>query len=157
MRATVDSTTTKTHPDEEYVATANLAAKPVETPQLKQRPVERKMVLSSAKYNRLVKCGKIVDRMSDFTKKQINLSSSFAKQILGTALAHTGISLYNAEIFTAAVLRAFFQDIAFIKPNLNTSITKSCTPSRASFSEYIDYTAASKLAWLIAKHPRELL
>jgi len=116
--------TTKTHPDEEYVATANLAAKPVETPQLKQRPVE---------------------------------PSSFAKQILGTALAHTGISLYNAEIFTAAVLRAFFQDIAFIKPNLNTSITKSCTPSRASFSEYIDYTAASKLAWLIAKHPRELL
>ena len=67
---------------------------------------------------------------------------------MGTAVARTGVSFYSAELLYSASVRAFLHNVGLDEDDINQAISQSCTPSRKSFGEYIDETAAEKLAWL---------
>ena len=80
-------------------------------------------------------------------QKKIRFASPIPRRILGSAVARSGVSFYDAELLCAASVRAFLHDAGITHPGLNEKVALSCTPSRATFNEYIDETAAEKI-WL---------
>ena len=75
------------------------------------------------------------------------MASPLSRRILGSAVARSGVSFYDAELLCAASVRAFLHNASINDPAFNDTVALS-TPSRASFNEYIDETAAEKLAYL---------
>ena len=67
---------------------------------------------------------------------------------MGITVARTGVSFYSAELLYSASIRAFLYNAGLDDVGINQAIAESCTRSRKSFGEYIDETAAEKLAWL---------
>ena len=84
-------------------------------------------------------------------KGKIHHAKPLSRQILGTAISRTSVSLYDAEVLCSASIRAFLHNAGFDSAELNMEIAQSCTPSRATFGEFIDETAAEKLGWLREK------
>ena len=108
----------------------------------------RQASVSTKRLKWLERCTEIVENMINFTKRKRHIASPFSRRIIGTALAHCGISFYAAEIFYAAAIRAFLHNINYTITGINDKIAASFIPSRTSFAQYVYETAAEKLAWL---------
>ena len=59
----------------------------------------------------LKQCGDIVQGMSNYTAKKRHIASPLSRIIVATAISHCGISFYAAEIFCAAVIRDFLDNV----------------------------------------------
>ena len=47
----------------------------------------------------------------------------------------------------AATIQTFFSNIGHNIPDINERFAVTCTPSRSAIADYVDKTAAEKLAW----------
>ena len=104
--------------------------------------------ISKKRLRFLEKEAKRMNTLKKALRKKNSFASPISQRILGSAVARSGISFYDAELLCAASVRAFLHDVGITAPALNEKVARSCTPSRATFTEYIDETAAEKLAYL---------
>ena len=108
--------------------------------------------------NKYKKSQAIIDKIGKATSKKKYFAKPLSKRIIGTVVAQTGVSFYNAEILYSAAIRCFLEDTGIGDgSSLNDQIAESCTPCRATIGKHVDETAAEKLAWLRKKIDDHLL
>ena len=93
----------------------------------------RTSIVTTKRLHWLERCGIFVKRLTNFTNHGKHTSLPLSKRLFGTALSYCGISFYAAEIFCAASIRAFLENINYTLPNINKKVAEACTPSRSSF------------------------
>ena len=87
------------------------------------------------------------NKINKYLKNKKYVALPLSKRMIGNAVSHCGISYYAAKVMIAAAIQTFLNNIGYNLPDINERVAKACTPSRGAIADYVDETAAEKLAW----------